>query len=178
MVKLYHTFGDAFALYYLFDYTDNMEELWSLMLGGKSKQYQIGLAESYARYLFAQIINGIEYLHQEGIVHRDLKPENMMVKPNGHLILIDFGTCKNMVNTKLNGPEFVGTAEYMSPEAIDNKYTDPNSGPVEFRVHIVPNADRTCAFLRVAANIIRFFEYKVGCLLISIQILCRKKGLI
>ena len=60
-------------------------------------------------------------------MHRDLKPENMMVKPNGHLILIDFGTCKNIVNTKLNGPEFVGTAEYMSPEAIDNKYTDPNS---------------------------------------------------
>lgn len=127
IVKLYHTFGDVAALYYLFDYTENMEELWSLMLGSKSKKYQIGLQESYARYLFAQLINGIEYLHREGIVHRDLKPENIMVKPNGHLIIIDFGTCKNLINTKFNGPEFVGTAEYMSPEAIDNIGTDTNS---------------------------------------------------
>jgi serine/threonine protein kinase len=127
IVKLYHTFGDAAALYYLFDYTENMEELWSLMLNSKTKQFQIGLEESYARYLFAQIINGIEYLHREGIVHRDLKPENIMVKLNGHLVLIDFGTCKNLVNTKFNGPEFVGTAEYMSPEAIDNIGTDTNS---------------------------------------------------
>ena len=124
IIKLHHTFGDVAALYYLFDYTENMEELWSLMLGSKSKKYQIGLQESYARYLFAQLINGIEYLHREGIVHRDLKPENIMVKPNGHLIIIDFGTCKNLINTKFNGPEFVGTVEYMSPEAIDNIGTD------------------------------------------------------
>ena len=31
IVKLYHTFGDVAALYYLFDYTENMEELLSLI---------------------------------------------------------------------------------------------------------------------------------------------------
>ena len=69
-----------------------MEELWSLMLNSKTKQFQIGLEESYARYLFAQIINGIEYLHREGIVHRDLKPENIMLNEERHIKLIDFGT--------------------------------------------------------------------------------------
>lgn len=31
------------------------------------------------------------------------------------------GSCKDLVETDLNGPEFVGTAEYMSPEATHNK---------------------------------------------------------
>jgi serine/threonine protein kinase len=45
----------------------------------------------------------------------------------GHIKLVDFGTAKDMVHTELNGPEFVGTAEYMSPEAIGSKPCGPES---------------------------------------------------
>ena len=120
VVKLHHTFSDAGALYYLFEYHEGVTELWSMMLD-ETKTFQVGLRESMAQFMFAQIINGVEYIHSKGIVHRDLKPENMMVRPDGHLFIIDFGTCKNLIDTRLNGPEFVGTAEYMSPEAIENK---------------------------------------------------------
>ena len=34
---------------------------------------------------------------------------------------MDFGTAKDLVQTDLNGPEFVGTAEYMSPETVKSK---------------------------------------------------------
>jgi len=60
-----------------------------------------------------------------GIVHRDLKPENVMVRANGSIFLIDFGTAKNLKNTEHNGPEFVGTPEYMSPEAIESQQVGP-----------------------------------------------------
>ena len=44
-----------------------------------------------------------------------------LLRPSGHLKLIDFGTAKNLVDSKLNGPEFVGTAEYMAPEVFHNR---------------------------------------------------------
>lgn len=56
-----------------------------------------------------------------GITHRDIKPENMMITASGHLKLVDFGTCKDLRSTDLNGQEFVGTAEFMAPEVVDSE---------------------------------------------------------
>ena len=50
-----------------------------------------------------------------------------MVSSNGHLKLIDFGTAKDLVNTDLNGPEFVGTPEFMSPETVKSKPAGPET---------------------------------------------------
>ena len=44
-----------------------------------------------------------------------------MLTSAGHIKFVDFGTAKDLVETDLNGLEFVGTAEYMSPAAIDSK---------------------------------------------------------
>lgn len=46
------------------------------------------------------------------------QPENMMLTGGGHVKLIDFGTCKDLIETDRNGGEFVGTAQYMSPQAV------------------------------------------------------------
>ena len=45
-------------------------------------------------YYIAQIVNTLEYLHNNGITHRDLKPENLMLDLDGKLKLIDFGTAE------------------------------------------------------------------------------------
>ncbi len=68
-------------------------------------------------YLF-ELVEALEFVHARGVVHRDLKAENLLLSSRGHLILIDFGTAKDLIETDLNGPEFVGTPDFMSPEAV------------------------------------------------------------
>ncbi|KAF1332205.1 Agc protein kinase, partial [Globisporangium splendens] len=118
IIRLYHTFQDNGNLYFLLEFLDGGELLDHLI----HEKRQIGLHEDMVRFYLADVVNAIEYMHANQIIHRDLKPENMVVcKDTNHLKLIDFGTAKNLADRALNGPNFVGTPEYMSPETIDNK---------------------------------------------------------
>ncbi|GES79096.1 Pkinase-domain-containing protein [Rhizophagus clarus] len=49
------------------------------------------LKERDACRLFAQLISGVNYLHQKNIVHRDLKLENLLLDRNRNIIITDFG---------------------------------------------------------------------------------------
>ncbi|KAG3034873.1 hypothetical protein PC128_g416 [Phytophthora cactorum] len=119
IIRLYQTFQDDNNLYFLLDLLDGGELLSHLLYEGR----QLGLEEDLARFYLADVVNAVEYMHSNQVLHRDLKPENMVVckDTGGHLKLIDFGTAKNLADVKLNGPNFVGTPEYMPPETIDNK---------------------------------------------------------
>ncbi|TMW68764.1 hypothetical protein Poli38472_006232 [Pythium oligandrum] len=118
IVRLYHTFQDNENLYFLLEYIEGGELLNYLVHEGK----QIGINEDAARFYLADIVNALEFMHANQIIHRDVKPENMVVcATDGHIRLIDFGTAKDLADATLNGPNFVGTPEYMSPETVDNK---------------------------------------------------------
>ncbi|KAG1700181.1 hypothetical protein DVH05_011990 [Phytophthora capsici] len=119
IIRLYQTFQDDNNLYFLLELLDGGELLSHLLHEGR----QLGLDEELARFYLADVVNAVEYMHANQVIHRDLKPENMVVckDAGNHLKLIDFGTAKNMADDKLNGPNFVGTPEYMPPETINNK---------------------------------------------------------
>jgi serine/threonine protein kinase len=53
-------------------------------------------------------------MHKKGIAHRDIKPENILLTANGHVKIIDFGTAKDLIETDLNGPDFVGEFHNLS----------------------------------------------------------------
>ncbi|MDE2408266.1 MAG: serine/threonine protein kinase [Xanthomonadaceae bacterium] len=44
--------------------------------------------------LFRQICDAVSHAHANLIVHRDLKPSNILVTPDGHVRLLDFGIAK------------------------------------------------------------------------------------
>jgi serine/threonine protein kinase len=48
-----------------------------------------------------QLVVILNYLHQQHFFHRDIKPSNIMLKPDGQLVLIDFGTVREVTNTYL-----------------------------------------------------------------------------
>ncbi|ODQ79052.1 hypothetical protein BABINDRAFT_37979 [Babjeviella inositovora NRRL Y-12698] len=70
-----------------------------------------------------QLINGVNYMHDQGIAHRDLKLDNCVVDKNGILKLIDFGSA-----TVFRDPAFpeivlpaegiVGSDPYLAPEVF------------------------------------------------------------
>jgi serine/threonine protein kinase len=45
--------------------------------------------------MLRQLLEGIQYIHDEGFLHRDIKPQNIMIDTDGVLKYIDFGmTCR------------------------------------------------------------------------------------
>ena len=67
--------------------------------------------------LVAQAADALHAAHEKGVVHRDVKPGNLLVRPNGTLVLTDFGIARSAGAAQLTAAGSVlGTASYISPE--------------------------------------------------------------
>jgi serine/threonine protein kinase len=65
-----------------------------------------------------QLCDVLTYLHLQNppIIFRDLKPTNVMVTPDGHVFLIDFGIARFFTEGKATDTVFLGSPGYASPE--------------------------------------------------------------
>lgn len=70
-----------------------------------------------------QLCEVLDYLHnKENIIYRDMKPANIMLRPNGDVTLIDFGTAREYKVESTKDTISLGTIGYAAPE----QYNDPN----------------------------------------------------
>ncbi|KAI1290114.1 Serine/threonine-protein kinase STK11 [Halotydeus destructor] len=66
---------------------------------------------------FVQLIEGLEYLHQQGVIHGDIKPHNLLVNNDNVLKLTDFGTARILKPFDKNQVGLsTGTPFYDAPE--------------------------------------------------------------
>ncbi|KAG0280527.1 hypothetical protein BGZ95_009763 [Linnemannia exigua] len=84
VVSLYFSFQSKEYLYLVMEYL-NGGDCMALI------KAIVRLPEDWARNYLAEVVLGLEYLHNAGVVHRDLKPDNLLIDQNGHLKLTDFG---------------------------------------------------------------------------------------
>ncbi|KAI9339035.1 kinase-like domain-containing protein [Obelidium mucronatum] len=142
IVKLFYTFQSPTSLYFTMELAENGDLLGLLRTRIFSKEAAV--------FYTSEIISAIEYLHSCGILHRDLKPENVLITAENHIKLCDFGSAKVLStgqqhqlqpqiqsptssdsNTDSSPPKqknsFVGTAEYCSPELLNDRHASSAS---------------------------------------------------
>ncbi len=72
--------------------------------------------------LLAQVADALGAAHRAGIVHRDVKPSNMMVTPDGHVKLTDFGIARLAGDESLTRTGMViGSPAYLAPEVVSGR---------------------------------------------------------
>ncbi|KAF5398931.1 Non-specific serine/threonine protein kinase [Paragonimus heterotremus] len=111
LCKLRFSFQSDTKLYFVLDYV-NGGELY------KHIQQERCFSEGRSRFYAAEIACALGYLHSENIIYRDLKPENILLDNQGHVVLTDFGLCKENFSTTDKTDSFCGTPEYMAPEVV------------------------------------------------------------
>ncbi|KAM4017581.1 ribosomal protein S6 kinase 2 beta-like isoform 2-T2 [Anomaloglossus baeobatrachus] len=89
-------------------------------LHGHMAQLMTFDAETTRRFA-AEMVCGIQYLHEHGIVHRDLKPQNVLLDDTGHITISDFGLAVEELEEDEKIKGFAGTKGYTAPEIMDGE---------------------------------------------------------
>ena len=111
IIQLYEVMESKKSIYIVMELCEN-GELFDYIVEKKK------LNEKEACRLFQEIINGVEYLHNQNIIHRDLKPENLLLDSNLNIKISDFG-----LSTFYDKNSFLqtacGTPSYAAPEMLN-----------------------------------------------------------
>ena len=115
--KLQHPF--LVNINYAFQDRDNLYLIADLLTGGDLR-FHIGkkkkFSEKETKFMIACMVQGLEYMHDQGVIHRDIKPENVVMEDSGYVRITDMGIAK-ILRTD-NSTDTSGTPGYMAPEVM------------------------------------------------------------
>ncbi len=113
--------GDTFLI--VMDYIEGISLKEALKRNGAQRQEDV---IEWAK----QLCDVLGYLHSRKppIIYRDMKPSNVMLKPDGNVMLIDFGTAREFKESKVEDTTCLGTIGYAAPEQFGGQgQTDPRT---------------------------------------------------
>jgi eukaryotic-like serine/threonine-protein kinase len=96
----------------------------------RSRLDESPLPASEVAAIGAAIAEALHDLHHQHVIHLDVKPSNIMFRPDGHVVLIDYGLARHEKLPDLLAEEFrlpLGTSPYISPEQVLYVRDDPRS---------------------------------------------------
>jgi len=125
MRKLKHK--NIIGLFEVYDEKENIYLVMELVTGGELFDQIVSrgtYSEADAANVIRQILEAVEYMHENGIAHRDLKPENLLCSgQNNEIIKVtDFGLSKDFGNASLRTS--CGTPDYVAPEVLKGQPYD------------------------------------------------------
>ncbi|OCH94608.1 kinase-like protein [Obba rivulosa] len=95
--------------------------------GGDLSTRRRSLSPAQLQVIVAELVIGLEWLHDRDIVHHDIKPSNILIDGDGHCVISDFGGARMKIQ---DGPhqgmlcrtaktDIVCTKPYAAPELVD-----------------------------------------------------------
>jgi len=79
-----------------------------------------------------QLVEILAKVHEQNYFHRDIKPSNIMVRPDGQLVLIDFGTVRKLTDTYI---------EKRQRQNVTRIYSFDYTAPEQLRGQACPQSD-------------------------------------
>lgn len=117
IIRLYEVVETYSKIHLVMEYASGGELFNKITTGGK-------IAENEAKYLFAQVISAVQFMHDHDFIHRDIKAENVFCAGPGLVKLGDFGFSTQL--TEGRGQQlntFCGSPPYAAPELFrDESY--------------------------------------------------------
>jgi len=117
--RLYETFETSSCFYMVLDYIEG-ETLKDKVLKGTLGQLEI-------MRILLDLIEVLEYIRSQSpaIIYGDLKPNNVIIKPNGEVVLIDYGTSRPYDYKKKQAEVYMGSLGYAAPEQYGHGIITP-----------------------------------------------------
>uniref|UniRef100_A0A1Q3G4I5 Putative calcium/calmodulin-dependent protein kinase type 1 n=1 Tax=Culex tarsalis TaxID=7177 RepID=A0A1Q3G4I5_CULTA len=115
IVQLFETYEDKSKVYLIMELVTGGELFDRIVEKGS-------YTEKDASLLIRQVLEAVDYMHEQGVVHRDLKPENLLyysASEDSKIMISDFGL------SKMEDSGFMatacGTPGYVAPEVLAQK---------------------------------------------------------
>jgi eukaryotic-like serine/threonine-protein kinase len=81
------------------------------------QQTQLSSAETVDIGL--ELCRAVSAVHRAGLLHRDIKAHNVMRAEDGHIVLMDFGTGRELADDASS--DLAGTPLYLAPEVLQGQ---------------------------------------------------------